>query len=321
MDGIDIPEDVLDEIRRASFETRIDDPQAAVRALRKLAGRGGQAEVLARGALAEVYLDDLGDYDAAEHEFRRVLEMAPGLHAARLGLARVLREEGRFDDAEAGYCAVLDGMQRDLESFRGRELPPGVEEMVLTLLETGLELSALRAERGRPAPFPLDQPLLAWAAQERLFDSEDDPAGDDWERFHGSWARLRHLTGQGGNIAAIDAAQAAGQLEPWQASFVKSRVREDEGDAGAAAEEARRGLEAKLAAGGSWRPDEALRAADLFASTGQQALAADVLRRAGEQIEQARAAGEEADEDGREALRARLEAMGGGLVALGKPKH
>src|SRR5438552_18848596 len=81
---------VLDEIRRAAFELRLTDPQEAVRVLRRAAGKGGEAEVLARGALGEIYLEELGDLDGAEHEFRRVLQLAPGLAAAELGLARTL---------------------------------------------------------------------------------------------------------------------------------------------------------------------------------------------------------------------------------------
>ncbi|MFL5446699.1 MAG: hypothetical protein ACJ78W_19440, partial [Myxococcales bacterium] len=86
--------EILAEIRRAAFELRTSDPQAAVRILRRAAASGGGAEVLARGALGEIYLTELGDLDGAEHEYRRVLALAPGLAAAELGLARVLRETG-----------------------------------------------------------------------------------------------------------------------------------------------------------------------------------------------------------------------------------
>src|SRR5438067_7468768 len=79
---------VLDDIRHAAFELRQTDPQEAVRVLRRAAQQGGEAEVLARGALGELYLDEFGDLDGAEHEFRRVLQLAPGLTAAEIGLAR-----------------------------------------------------------------------------------------------------------------------------------------------------------------------------------------------------------------------------------------
>src|SRR5438128_2378095 len=79
---------VLDDIRRAAFELRQTDPQEAIRILRRAAQQGGEAEVLARGALGEIYLDELGDLDGAEHEFRRVLQLAPGLSAAEIGLGR-----------------------------------------------------------------------------------------------------------------------------------------------------------------------------------------------------------------------------------------
>src|SRR6266540_1953536 len=44
--------------------------------------------------LGEIYLEEFGDLDGAEHEFRAVLHAVPGLPAAELGLARVLHESG-----------------------------------------------------------------------------------------------------------------------------------------------------------------------------------------------------------------------------------
>src|SRR4051812_41462713 len=94
---------VLDDIRHAAFELRQDDPQEAVRVLRKAAQEGGEAEVLARGALGEIYLEEFGDLDGAEHEFRRVLQLAPGLSAAEIGLARTRQQAGDARGAEAGF--------------------------------------------------------------------------------------------------------------------------------------------------------------------------------------------------------------------------
>ena len=53
---------VLDDIRHAALELRHTDPQEAVRILRRAAAEGGEAEVLARGALGEIYLEDFGDW-------------------------------------------------------------------------------------------------------------------------------------------------------------------------------------------------------------------------------------------------------------------
>ena len=134
---------LLAEIRRAAFELRHEDAQEAVRVLRRCAGAGGGAEVLARGALGEIYLEEFGDLDGAEHEFRRVLELSPGLFAAELGLSRTLREAG--DEAQAALYLerALGGMARDLEGFRSGkgELPEGLEELVLTALDTAVELN------------------------------------------------------------------------------------------------------------------------------------------------------------------------------------
>src|SRR6059058_808331 len=104
---------VLDDIRHAAFELRQTDPQEAIRILRRAAQQGGEAEVLARGALGEIYLEELGDLDGAEHEFRRVLQLVPGLAAAELGLARTLREAGDYDEAEQRFASCLATLLRD----------------------------------------------------------------------------------------------------------------------------------------------------------------------------------------------------------------
>ena len=110
---------VLDDIRHAAFELRQTDPQEAIRVLRRAAQQGGEAEVLARGALGEIYLDELGDLDGAEHEFRRVLQLAPGLSAAEIGLGRTRRESGDVKGAEEAFgaarAAFLTGGNRGRE--------------------------------------------------------------------------------------------------------------------------------------------------------------------------------------------------------------
>jgi tetratricopeptide (TPR) repeat protein len=164
-----------------------------VRILRRAAAAGGGAEVLARGALGEIYLEELGDLDGAEHEYRRVLELAPGLAAAELGLARVLRESGATAEAQAHYRAALASLENEVASFRegaaaGQPIPPGAEEVVLTLLEAAIE-----------AEEKIDDSLLDWAVKEQLFDAlsgeEGDPA-EDWFRFHSLRAKLLWQNGR-----------------------------------------------------------------------------------------------------------------------------
>jgi tetratricopeptide (TPR) repeat protein len=188
----DVDPEILAEIRRAAFELRTSDPQAAVRILRRAAASGGGAEVLARGALGEIYLTELGDLDGAEHEYRRVLALAPGLAAAELGLARVLRETGATGEARDHYRAAVASLANEVASFRdraaaGQPIPEGAEEVVLTLLEASVEA-------GGKCPF--DESLLDWAVREKLFDAlsgeEGDPA-EDWFRFHSLRARLLWL--------------------------------------------------------------------------------------------------------------------------------
>lgn len=198
---------VLDDIRNAAFELRHDDPQEAVRVLRKAAQQGGEAEVLARGALGEIYLEEFGDLDGAEHEFRRVLQLAPGLSAAEIGLARTRREAGDLEAAEAGFVRAIEGLSRDVRSFQEGTVPAGAEEVVLTLLEIAVELAELRE-----GPVPLDEELLAWGAAHRLFDHEEEDL-DDWVRFHALWTQLRLLTGRPEEaVTALREAERAGQL-------------------------------------------------------------------------------------------------------------
>jgi tetratricopeptide (TPR) repeat protein len=203
---------VLDDIRRAAFDLRQTDPQEAVRVLRRAAQQGGEAEVLARGALGEIYLDEFGDLDGAEHEFRRVLQLAPGLTAAEIGLARTRRQSGDLKGAETAFLRAIEGLGRDIRGFRETEtLPEGAEEVVLTLLETAVELAELRK-----GAVPLDEEVLAWAAAQKLFDDEEDK--DDWVRFHALWTQLRILTGRPEEaVTELREAERQGELPPEEA--------------------------------------------------------------------------------------------------------
>jgi len=206
------PMGVLDDIRHAAFELRQTSPQEAIKVLRRAAQQGGEAEVLARGALGEIYLDELGDLDGAEHEFRRVLQLAPGLTAAEIGLARTRRQAGDVRGAETAFTRAIEGLSRDVRGFRETEtLPEGVEEVVLTLLETAVELAELRK-----GPVPLDEEILSWAASRKLFDHEGDL--DDWVRFHALWTRLRILTNRPEEaVTALREAERQGELPPEEA--------------------------------------------------------------------------------------------------------
>lgn len=203
---------VLDDIRRAAFELRQTNPQEAVRLLRRAAQQGGEAEVLARGALGEIYLDEFGDLDGAEHEFRRVLQLAPGLTAAEIGLARARREAGDVKGAEAALIRAVEGLSRDIRGFReAGTLPEGTEEILLTLLETAVELADLRK-----GAVPLDEEVLSWAAAQKLF--EDEEGRDDWVRFHALWTQLRLLTGRPEEaVTALREAERQGELPAEEA--------------------------------------------------------------------------------------------------------
>lgn len=260
---------VLDDIRQAAFELRQTDPQEAVRVLRRAAAQGGEAEVLARGALGEIYLEEFGDLDGAEAEFRKVLKAAPGLAAAEIGLARTRREAGDFDEADAGFARALASLQKDVAGF-GKEPPPGAEEVVLTLLEVAIELAELRVAAGhdKDVAVPLDEDVLQWAAGERLFEGEGDQ--DDWIRFHALWTELRLLTGRPEEaLAALREAERQGQLPASESARLVSLALEDLGDLPRAGAEAKRMLEALEA---PWPVGEVVRAGHLLGAAGRPLL-------------------------------------------------
>jgi tetratricopeptide (TPR) repeat protein len=260
---------VLDDIRQAAFELRQTDPQEAVRVLRRAAAQGGEAEVLARGALGEIYLEEFGDLDGAEAEFKRVLQAAPGLAAAEIGLARTRREAGDFPEANAGFARAIEGLMKDIAGF-GKEPPPGAEEVVLTLLEIAIELAELRAASGhdKPVQVPLNEDVLQWAASEKLFDTEGDQ--DDWIRFHALWTRLRLLTGRPEEaLAAVREAERQGQLPAPEAARLVSLALEDLGDLPRAGAEAKRMLSLLPL---PWPIGEVARAAHLLGPAGRDLL-------------------------------------------------
>jgi tetratricopeptide (TPR) repeat protein len=240
-----------------------------VRVLRRAAAQGGEAEVLARGALGEIYLEEFGDLDGAEAEFKRVLQAAPGLAAAEIGLARTRREGGNFPEADAGFARAIEGLMKDIAGF-GKEPPPGAEEVVLTLLEVTIELAELRAAAGhdKKVSVPLNEDILQWAATEKLFDSEGDQ--DDWIRFHALWTRLRLLTGRPEEaLAAVREAERQGQLPAPEAARLVSLGLEDLGDLPRAGAEAKRMLSLLEA---PWPIGDVARASHLLGPAGRELL-------------------------------------------------
>jgi len=246
----DIDPDVLAAIRRAAFELRLTDPDEAVRVLRRAAAHGGGAEVLARGALGEIYLEEFGDLDGAEHEFRAVLRAVPELPAAEVGLARVLHESGDRSGELEALGRAIGGLSRDVAGFRerkslGEPLPAGAEEVVLTLLEVATARASLDPQTN------IEEDLLGWSAEERLFDAlreEDEGPQEDWIRFHSLWSRFRQLTGRASEAAqALADAEAAGQLPAPDSAALRRDALEAAGNTAAAAAESKR-LEALQAA-------------------------------------------------------------------------
>jgi hypothetical protein len=278
--------EVLADIRRAAFELRQTDPHEAVRLLRRAAAAGGGAEILARGALGEIYLEEFGDLDGAEHEFRTVLHAVPGLPAAELGLARVLREAGDQRGELQALGRAVDGLSRDVAGFRerkaaGEPLPAGTEEVVLTLLESALDRARLDPDQ------PIDEDLFRWAAQERLFDAlreEDEDPQQDWVRFHALWTQLRQLLGRPEEAArALAEAEEAGQLPARDSAALRRDALEEIGHVEEAAAQARRvvDLDSRADSGGRGPgPIDVLRAAALTSVAGDEATASQMLQTA-----------------------------------------
>ena len=292
-DDAPLDDQQLAEIRRAAFELRRSDPQEAVRVLRKAASQGGAAAVLAHGALGEIYLEEFGDLDGAEAEFRAVLKSAPGLPAAELGLARVLRESGRLPEADQSFLRALLGFSQDLLLLKakqesGEELPEGAEEAALALLEVSVELGDLRHELGRngSVKIPIDESLPVWAQKIRLFDSEEDGERDDWIRFHALWSRLRVLTGRAAEAAAVLAdAERAGELPAEEGARLRSEALEEAGDEQGALAEARRLHLLDTEAGRVFEPDDISHLAGLLQAQGDEPGAKAVLQAALSQAE------------------------------------
>ena len=260
---------VLDDIRQAAFELRSTDPHEAVRVLRRAAAQGGEAEVLARGALGEIYLEEFGDLDGAEAEFKRVLQAAPGLAAAEIGLARTRQEAGDFSEADKGFARAIEGLMKDVAGF-GKEPPAGAEEVVLTLLEISIELAEMRAASGhdKQVSVPLNEEVLQWAATEKLFDAEGDQ--DDWIRFHSLWTQLRLLTGRPEEaLAAVRESERQGELPAADAARMVSLALEDLGDMPRAGAEAKRMLSLLPV---PWPIGDLARAAHLLGAGGRELL-------------------------------------------------
>jgi len=273
-------DDDLARVRRAAFELVREDPSAAVKELRRLVRRGGDIEILARGALGEILLEQFGDLDGALHEFEAVLRGAPDLAAAEIGRSRALSRSGRTAEAADARTRAVALLLAPVEKMRAGpgEVPEGIEENLLTSIELALEdldePDAGPSARARPP-----DALLDWAQNDRLFDSEDsDEASDDWRRF----AALRGLLaarerGLDAGLAAVASVAEAVPLAASCAAHARSLVREAAGDAPGAAEDARISAESALP---ETNEEEVVRASGLLVAAERTDDAEALLRKA-----------------------------------------
>ncbi len=314
---------VLNDIRRAAFELRQQDPAEAVRRLRKLLKSAGPAEPLVHGALAEILLDDFDDLDGAEHHFRQLAEKAPDLPAAQMGLGRTLARQGHRKAAAEALAKASEGLLKLIAGARAapEEERAGVEEAVLTLLELADERAEL-AEDGTSVE-PPDE-LLAWVESERLFDGDESEASlDDWERYaaHRALITLR----RSGGVAALDEVARIAMLVPLTGAPVarlRSFVHERAGEPKLAAGES---LVAMGSLDGDFDADEALRAGQLLADAGEKEAAKQhlerLIARMTRELSRAPAEARPLIETVRDAATEQLKSLGPKLVGLGSKKR
>jgi len=289
----DIAPEVLAEIRHAAYDLRESDPQEAVRVLRRIAKQGGLASALANGALGEIYLNELGDLDAAEAAFRAVLTIEPKLPAAYIGLGRVMREAGRLREADDALSRAILGLTNDANGMKEQraagEPIEGAEATILEMLEVSVELCEIRHELGSNGETrtPLDESLLRWAESERLFDSEEEPDDDDeWAQFHALWSTLRALTHRAAEAASsLAEAEDQKELGPINGARLRSEALELSGDLPGALEQARRLRALVKEADEFFRPDDVEHLAGLLQGAGNEPEAKAVLQEALTQAE------------------------------------
>lgn len=274
----------LEQIRRAAFELRQSDPSRAVKELRRIARGKGDAAALAHGALGEILLEDFEDLDGAIHHFRKLLELAPGMAAGELGLARALARQGEVDGARTAYARALEGLEKAArEAMGAAEPPPGLEEAVLTMLEIAVEEREMLAElRGGRSTLEVPPDVLAWAEEQRLLDlrDEEDPEENDlgdWLRFavlRGVLEALEGRVDQG--LATVDRLAHLVPLPSALVHRVRSVVREAAGDARGAADEALAAMDGEVLAD----TDEVLRISRLLDRSGRSTEARMLIERA-----------------------------------------
>lgn len=316
----------LAEIRRAAFDLRQSDPAEAVRVLRRLLRGKGEATPLAHAALAEILLEEFDDIDAALHHFRRFTELAPEIAAGQHGLGRALARAGDVEGARQAFAAAARGLAAAIREAQTAPDHAGIEEAVIGLLDAALDDRELQREHGGSSdPLQIPADLFSWAEAARVFDAEDEDAGDleDWSRYVNARSEyLAQAEGLEASLAFVSRLSDLVPLPPATRHRVLWGLHERHGDLAVAASEALAAIDAEP---GGIDPEEALRAAELLESTGNAGQALPMLERAHRSVSDAladrRLPAEIAAElrEARTALADRLgrATAGGPLVTLG----
>lgn len=310
--------DDLQRVREAAFDLRFRKPKDAVRILRTIAKRGGDAGALAHGALAEILLDDLSDFDGAEHHFRQLLKAAPGLPVAELGLARALGRNGALADSQDAYARAVSGMEDRIKAtIAAGEEVGGLEEALLTTLEACVEEREMVQELGGEAQVRPDPELWKWAEENRLFDLDDEvgeAAAEDWLRYAALRCILAAFDGHLADALKIVATLSKlAPLPPHASSHLNSMAHEVAGNLPLAAQAA---LKARELSNFTFAPEQSLRAARLLVDAERESEARELLEKERQTINE-RLLSAEPEEAGE--LKEALKSMDVQLEQLPKP--
>jgi len=131
-------------------------------------------ELVARAAMAQVY-SDAGDYAAAIHQLRRLVEMAPASARAHRGLSNVSLQLGLLEEAEVHIdtALVLDSQSSEGYALRANLLVArGDYQQAIPILENCLDMALPEAEVLRTLiqvhKLKGDLPSSWWHRKERL---------------------------------------------------------------------------------------------------------------------------------------------------------
>ncbi len=165
----------LESLQKAlCFDPRHRDALRRLAALLKKLGRGGEAvpfyeRAMAERATAETHFEfgellfGLGQRDRAIEQYRRAIELAPGLAEAHFSLGNALKDQGKIEEAAAHYRRAVE-LKLDSAVMHGNLLL--CEQCRAGVTPAGLAAAHAEWDRRHAAPLRAD-----W----RPFDNDRSP--------------------------------------------------------------------------------------------------------------------------------------------------